>query len=210
MNTRALVLTLALTLPVACKPPVDPNALAAPWSDNFDRAELGADWKDTGGNWNIKDGALHGGNGYNHPLWLKKVLPRNVRMDLDIWTTSPDGDLKVEVFGDGSTFDPDRGSYTASSYVLIFGGWRNSQSKIARKDEHRNQDPSRRDVKVVPNQKYHWTIERKDNTLSWSIDGQPFLSLTDDDPLFGPGHDHFAVGNWETEVFVDNLTITPL
>ena len=42
------------------------------------------------------------------------------------------------------------------------------------------------------------------------VDGQPFLRFRDDDPLQGMGHDHFAVGNWETEVFVDNLRISPL
>jgi hypothetical protein len=178
--------------------------------DTFDRPQLGPDYTDTGGNWSIKDGALHGQNGYNHPLWLKKVLPKNVRVDFDIWTTSPDGDLKVELFGDGVTSDPDRGSYTASSYVFIFGGWKNSVSKIARRDEHRAQDPTRNDLKVQPGRKYHWALERSNGVLRWLVDQRLFLTFDDDDPLMGPGHDHFGVGNWETEVFLDDLTITPL
>lgn len=202
-----------LLLLCACKPAAAPDTLAQPWSDNFERATLGPDWKDTsnGTAWTIKDGAIRGQGGHNHPLWLNKTLPRNVRIELDTWSLSPDGDLKVEVFGDGKTYDPDMGSYTASSYVFIMGGWRNSQSKIARQDEHRDQDPSRRDAPVVPGKKYHWVIERNGTgTVTWAVDGQPFLSLKDDDALAGPGHDHFAVGNWETEIYVDNLVITPL
>jgi hypothetical protein len=211
MNLHRWWLGLGLLALCGCKAAADPNALVQPFVDAFDRAELGADWKNTGGTWLAQDNALHGHHGYNHPLWLNKTLPRNVRIEFDIWTPDPDGDLKVEVFGDGKTFDPDRGSYTATSYVFIFGGWKNTQSKIARKDEHRKEDPARTDVRVVPNQKYHWVIERKDGaTVEWSLDGKPFLKLTDDDPLFGPGHDHFAVGNWETPVFLDNLNITPL
>ena len=194
----------------SCKSAADPNVLAAPWSDDFERAELGADWKNTGGPWNIEGGALHVQGGYNHPLWLNKTLPKEVRVEFDAWTPSPDGDLKVELFGDGKTFDPDRGSYTASSYVFIFGGWKNSQSKIARMDEHRKDDPSRSDVKVEPGRHYHWSIERSGGKITWTMDGKPFLDFTDDNPLIGPGHDHFAVGNWETPVYLDNLKITPL
>jgi hypothetical protein len=206
LAAASLFLTLA-----ACKERApDPLTLTQPWTDTFDRVDLGDDWRDTGGGWTIKDGALRGQGAYNHPIWLKKKLPRDVRIELDTWSLSPDGDLKVEVFGDGRTFDPDKGSYTASSYVLIMGGWKNSLSKIARRDEHRREDPSRADVKVVPGQKYRWTIERRGDVLSWQVDGKPFLTLTDLDPMFGPGHEHFGVGNWEAEVYLDNLVITPL
>src|SRR5947208_1310513 len=80
----------------SCKAPVNPDTLTSSFTDAFERADLTKDWRDTGGGWSIKDGALHGMNAYNHPVWLQKVLPRAVRMELDIWTTSPDGDIKVE------------------------------------------------------------------------------------------------------------------
>ncbi|MBI5496455.1 MAG: hypothetical protein HY904_15640 [Deltaproteobacteria bacterium] len=210
MTARTVRLLVLATTMAACKPAEDPNALKETWADTFERTELGPDWKNTGGNWAVKDGALQGYDCFNHPVWLNKVLPRDVRVELDIWTTSPEGDLKVEMFGDGNTFDPDKGSYTASGYVMVFGGWKNTQSKIARRDEHRNEDPSRRDVRVEPGKKYHWSIQRKDGLIEWRIDGAPFLQFRDVDPLAGPGRDHFGVGNWQTPVFVDNLVITPL
>jgi hypothetical protein len=209
MNARNACL-LGLVLVVSCRAADDPAALRQPFTDAFDRAELGPDWKDTGGGWSVQGGALAGRDAFNHPVWLQKVLPRNVKVELDIWTPSPDGDLKVECFGDGRTFDPDKGSYTASGYVFIFGGWKNTQSKIARKDEHRSNDPHREDIRVVPDQKYHWEIVRQNGKITWSIDGRPFLVMDDIDPLVGLGQDHFGVGNWQTPVFVDNVVITPL
>ena len=44
--------------------------------------------------------------------------------------------MKVEVFGDGSSYDPDGGRYTATGYEVIFGGWYDAKSIIARMDEH--------------------------------------------------------------------------
>ena len=64
----------------------------------------------------------------NNPLWLKAKLPENVAVDFDVRSMSPEGDIKCEIFGDGSDH--------ASGYVLIHGGWNNSISIIARLDEH--------------------------------------------------------------------------
>jgi hypothetical protein len=34
--------------------------------------------------------------------------------------------------------------------------------------------------------------------------------MKDSDPLWGRGHDHFAFNNWNSELWFDNLKITPL
>ena len=49
---------------------------------------------------------------------------------------SPTGDIKLELFGDGESFDPDKGTYVSTGYVFIFGGWQNSLSVICRNNEH--------------------------------------------------------------------------
>ncbi|MBW2159703.1 MAG: hypothetical protein JRH14_07015 [Deltaproteobacteria bacterium] len=41
---------------------------------------------------------------------------------------SAEGDIKVEIFGDGASHAKDD-TYTATSYVIIFGGWNNSRKK---------------------------------------------------------------------------------
>src|SRR6185295_17047286 len=122
------------------------------------------------------------------------------------------GDVKVEVFGDGRSYDPDGGGYVATGYEIIFGGWFNSKSIIARLDEHGKDVVARTDVKVVPDRRYHWKIERKGTQLRWYIDDMAtaFLMLDDPRPLDGSGHEYLGFNNWETDTWFDNLVITPL
>ena len=123
-----------------------------------------------------------------------------------------DDDMKVEVFGDGQSFhrgDP-RAAYDATGYVLVMGGWRNTLSAIARMHEHAADRVTRTEPRVVPGRKYHWTIRRQGRVLTWLVDGQPFLTLDDPDPLRGPAHRYFAVSGFESKVYFDNLKIRPL
>ena len=59
---------------------------AGPSSDDFNRAALGDAWLSTGGNWRIDNGELVIDHAYNHPLWLKKPIPRDAFDDYD-WLT---------------------------------------------------------------------------------------------------------------------------
>jgi len=190
-----------------------PEPAAGPFSDDFERAQLGPDWLATDpAAVSIQRGALVVQNAHNHPVWLKRPLPENVVVDLDVWTDSPDGDMKVEIFGDGQSYfrgDP-RAAYDATGYVLVMGGWRNTLSAIARQQEHAADRVTRAEPRVVPGRKYHWTIRRQGKTLSWLVDGQPFLTLDDPDPLRGPAHRYFAFSGWESKVHFDDLKIRPL
>ena len=177
--------------------------------DNFDRADLGSDWNATNSAWSIADNHLRVANAHNHPLWLRRRLPRNARIEFDAWSSGPEGDIKCEVYGDGRSYATED-TYTATSYVVIFGGWSNSLNVIARMHEHGDDRHVRRGPRVVQNQRYHWSIERRGNMLTWSVDGQPMLDFDDASPLQGPGHEYFAFNNWMVELGFDNLVITPL
>jgi hypothetical protein len=184
--------------------------IEAPFNDNFERAELGADWNATAPAYRIAAGQLEVSDGYNHPAWLRRRLPANVAIDLDVTSKSPAGDIKVELYGDGESFDPDKGSYTSTGYVLIFGGWHNSLSVICKQEEHgAGRKAERSDTHVEPLRRYHFAITRRGGAIAWAIDGQPFLSWTDPEPLGGPGHEYFAVNDWEADVTFDNLSIRP-
>lgn len=194
----------------------DPAIGDGGFHDNYDRKELGPRYRDTIGRWVVYGGRLHVAKAYNHPLWLKRKLPRNVVIEFDAWSHTPDADIKVELYGDGRSFTDHRGAYRGTGYIVCLGGWKNTKSFIARQLEHppkrrpREFMVSRTDFKVKRGQKYHFRIVRKGGEIRWELDGKEFLSFMDRRPLTGSGHDHFGYNNWESEVDFDNLSIRPL
>lgn len=208
-----------------------PVTVTLPWSDDFsDPATVARHYWTTGGHWRVINGELYSPGVKNNPLWLQAALPRDVAIEFDARSQSPQGDLKVEVFGDGLNH--------ASGYVLIHGGWNNSLSIIARLDEHGPSleklrqaarergagdvvktgvfDPGTRmrvEAKPFPveiGRTYRWRIERRGRLLRWSIDGKPFMELEDPFPLEGEGHDRFGFSSWDASLYFDNLRIEPL
>jgi hypothetical protein len=201
-----VLLTLA-----ACKVK-DPPPIKDEWKDDFARDEVGGNYWASGDGYAVTKGALNAKGAHNHPLWLRAKIPRDVRIELEVWSTEKRGDIKIEVFGDGKSYDPDGGAYMATGYEVIFGGWYNSKSIIARLDEHGKDVVQRVEPKVIANQHYKWRIDRKANQLTWYVDDMtnPFLTLIDPRPLEGMGHEHLGFNNWETDTWFDNLVITPL
>ena len=193
-----------------------------PFRDDYaDPATVAKNYFSTGGLWRVEtqmQGSWLLSPGVkNNPLWLKASLPNDVAVEFDVKSMSPEGDIKMEIFGDGSDH--------ASGYVLIHGGWNNSISIIARLDEHAppmstvppdtyrsdtrvrvEANPFRVDIGKV----YHWRVERRGKVISWSIDGQPFMRFEDPMPLTGKGHDRMAFSSWEAQLYFDNLSVTAL
>jgi hypothetical protein len=206
-----LLFALSLTLPwlAACTPQGDPAIGAQGFFDDFERKELGPNWNSTGGSYSIRGGQLRVKGARNKPLWLKRALPDDVRIEFDVRSESPGGDIKVELFGDGVS-KAESTSYTATSYVIIFGGWDNTLNVIARMDEHGDDRAVGPPYKVVQGKTYRMKIERRGGMLRAWADGHQLAVLHDPDPLQGPGHDHFAFNDWEAELWFDNLKITAL
>ncbi len=206
--------------PSAAAPAKDDALLTAPFADFFDRQELGDDWRTTSNVWRITDGKLCGRGARNHGVWLKRRLPTNARIELDATSASADGDIKLEVWGDGRSHATGVSYTNATSYVVIFGGWKNQFHVLARIDEHAKDrpevriDPDNQDVrarKVEPNRSYHFKIERIDGkTVRWFVDDIEILTYPDPQPMKGAGHEHMGFNNWEVPVCFDNLKIAPL
>jgi hypothetical protein len=201
-------LLLAAFLLAACKQP-DPPPVGDAWSDGFDRSEVGSDYRATADVYRLKDGSLNVANGYNHPLWLRKKLPENAVVEVDVTSRSPAGDIKIELWGDGESYAESKGAYTSSGYVFIFGGWSNSRSLIARGNEHGQDVAARTEPKVEIGRTYHWKIVRTGGHIDWFIDDldKPFLSFDDKHPLTGPGHEYLGFNDWEADLWFDNLKI---
>jgi len=95
-------------------------AAAVPYEDKFDRVTLGEAWWSNGGLWQIVDGQLYSPGVGNNPLWLKARLPPDVRVEFDVRSEGPDGDVKWEMYGDGRNH--------STGYLFLFGAWRNRES----------------------------------------------------------------------------------
>ncbi len=153
------------------------------------------------GFWKLSDGALTSPGERNQPLWLTRPLPEAVRVEFTARSDSDSGDIKCEVFGDGERHE--------SGYVVVFGGWNNSRSVIARRDEH---EPQRveRPGGADPGRTYRMALVRRDGELRWYVDGRLYLRYDDPEPLRGPAHRHFAFNDWQSELTFDDLVVYDL
>ncbi|MDJ0762435.1 MAG: hypothetical protein QNJ97_05545 [Myxococcota bacterium] len=179
------------------------------FKDNFDRKELGSNWLDTGGGYKIANGELRVQGARNKPLWLKKKLPREAKITFTARSMSPTVDIKAELWGDGRSRATEL-SYTATSYVIILGGWNNTRSIIARMNEHGADRKVRKTPKAQMGKPYRFMVKRSKHRLVWHLDGAQFLEMNDPEPLEGPGHEFFAFNNWKSEVFFDDIAIYAL
>ena len=65
--------------------------ITVPFTDDFNSSLLGDDYNNTGGPYEIRDGKLQVQGAYNHPLWLKRKLPRNAEIVFEATSKSTEG-----------------------------------------------------------------------------------------------------------------------
>jgi hypothetical protein len=205
--------------PLPAGPTADP-AITSEFVDSFDRGTLGPEWTTTMAVWRLEGGRLCVEHAKNHPAWLRRKLPVNARIEFDVTTSSDEGDIKAEYWGDGRSA-AETVSYTAAtSYLTIFGGWKNSFHVLARIDEHARDRPELRLDKasddprarpVAAGRNYHFKVVRSDGrTVHWYVDDLEILAYPDPAPLSGVGHDHFGFNDWDVRLCFDNLAVSPL
>ncbi len=207
--------------PGPCTAKEDP-LLTAPFVDNFDRADLGvSDWSSTSyGAYSIRNGRVCTAKPRNHPLWLKRKLPANVRVEFDAIPLTNNGDIKAELFGDGCGFDTTGNEYTSTAYVAVLGAHNNTEHWLARLYEHGPEARITRliaggdsiaDSKLVQGTTYKFELVRTDGKeVRFLVNGTLVHAMPDAQPLAGEGHDHFAFDGWDAQVCFDKLTVTPL
>lgn len=220
----APTVTVAPSAPKKAAAPVDGGVvdplLTQPFEDTFDRGIIGDAWRTLGGAWRIENGRLCGRGAKNRGIWLTKRLPTNARIEFDATSTSADGDLKAELWGDGMSGATSQSYSNATSYLTILGGWKNTLHVLARLDEHGSNrlvykvDPTDDDPRsrpVAAGQTYRFVIERTDGkTIRWLVDDVVMHRFEDREPLKGEGHDHFGFNDWDVQVCFDNVKVTPL
>jgi hypothetical protein len=198
----------------------DARALSDEFSDDFEREAIGPDWRATSGAWRIEGGRLCGQRARNHGVWLDRKLPRNARIEFVATSGSPDGDIKAEAWGDGVSAAKGTSYDDATSYIVVFGGWKNSLHVLARLKEHGSdrlelrlipgsEDPRTRPV--AEGRSYRFEIERTDgHTVRFSVDDALIHAFDDPEPLAGPGHEYFGFNDWDVPVCFDDVLVTPL
>lgn len=182
---------------VSAPDPLTGGALV--FEDDFERADLGDDWKNASGKWRIDGGRVTVSNDHNEGLWLLRQLPDRARVEFRARSDSPHGDLKCEI----SAREPRH----QGGYVVIFGGWKNQLDVIARLDEHGDDRLEAESRKVQPGHDYRWVLVRDGGTLDWYLDGERVLRYRDPSPLQGG---FFGFANWETPVSFDELRVYDL
>lgn len=211
--------------PARVAPALPPDAparppIAEPFEDTFDRAALGPDYNALSPAWKIVANKLCVRGARNRGVWLMRALPVNARIEFDAVSEAQDGDIKAEAWGDGATGATGASYTNATSYLAILGGWRNTRHVLARLDEHGDDrmeleveagSDDERQRPVAPGQPYHFKIERANGkSVKMSVNDLLYFELWDEEPLAGPGHDHFGFNDWDAPVCFDNLKITPL
>src|SRR5688500_4440859 len=78
--SRGVRFAVILVLLAGCKVK-EPPPITSSWYDGFEREDIGASYEATGDGYRITTGQLSAKGAHNHPLWLRKKLPRNVRIE---------------------------------------------------------------------------------------------------------------------------------
>ncbi len=190
------------------------------FEDTFDRGELGPDYNALSSAWKIVANKLCVRGARNKGVWLLRRLPKNARIEVDAVAEAPEGDIKLEAWGDGVTGAKGASYTNATSYIAILGGWKNTKHVLARLDEHgedrlelevdRTSDDERQRA-IAPGQPYRLKIERENGkSVRLSAGDALYFELWDEEPLEGVGHEYFGFNDWDAPVCFDNLKITPL
>ena len=218
-TSSAPVRSLVRRQDIAWRGSTDPP-LTEPFEDTFDREDIGANWRVRSDQWRISHGRLCVSQARNQGIWLARKLPVNASIEFDAAALSAEGDIKVELWGNGVSGAHGAKYDDATSYLAIYGGWKNTRHVLAKGDEHgvdrkaidtnaEGSDDSQRPV--TAGRTYHMQVKRTDgHTLVWTANGVLVHSWNDPSPWSGTGHDHVGFANWQSPVCFDNLKVIPL
>ena len=164
------------------------------FSDDFNRTELGENWRSAHGNWTIKNRML------DHPDEKGHIVTNwrftgDVRLEYDAVTDSANpcdlsGVLNAS-FGQES-----------SGYYFGFGGQSNTVSFLIARQEI----VDRADVLIVPGKRYHVICQREGKNITFTVDGKVIISHVHDKPIDKPGFDRVGLSVYSSGRF-DNVQI---
>jgi serine/threonine protein kinase/TolA-binding protein len=169
------------------------------FSDNFEREELGKNWKVISGDWKIKDGRLYiKGAAQNNYLLCNQKISGNIRLIYEgYFVGEKGGDISCFICGDEGMLD-------GEGYFFGFGAHNNTANLIQRKFVDLVTTK-----KFLPRsrKKYTVMVEREGSKLRMFVNRKLLLEYTDPSPLTGENHARFGLYTWDSEVYFDNFRV---
>ena len=183
------------TVPGMTQTTIEPPSLEG-WtlrfSDHFERAAPGADWRALRGDWSIKEGRLavlgHG------QIMCTKTFPGAQRLEFDATAEGPCDLTGVLCAGEGGY---------AGGYFVGFGTENNAYSKLL----VQGVEVKRWNAVITPGKVHHQIVQREGNTLTHVVDGKVVMTYEDDEPLKGKGHDRVGFYVFGKSQVIDNVKV---
>ncbi len=176
-----------------------PRQWTLAFSDDFERDELGDDWKTIGGEWRVEDGKLVCGNAYSE-IVINKAFSGCQRIEFEALTSAEipcDFSPVIHSGGKGS-----RGF--EGGYLLQFGGSGNTLNRILRANQPLEDRSA--DRFIVPGHVHNIIAELDGYIVRLTVDGHTIVEGHDPEPLVGPGHEIAGLYVYR-ETFIDNLRV---
>ncbi len=169
------------------------------FSDDFERDELGENWKVIHGDWRIDAGKLVCGNGYSE-IVITKTFPGCQRIELEAMTRADRPcDFSPVIHSNGKGC---RGS--EGGYLLQFGGSGNTLNRILCSNEPLEERSA--DRFIEPGKVHNVVAELDGDTVRLTVDGSTIVEGHDSAPLLGEGHEMAGLYMYR-ETMVDHLRI---
>ena len=179
--------------------PADQEPKGGEWklafSDDFERAELGPNWRVAHGNFRIVKGHLVG-RGYG--LFINRKFPRDQRLEYETWVEKGQTPCDLDALLSVSRLKKWRGG---DGYLFQFGGWGNTVNAVLKGKTRVFKGGS---PHIVPGKRHRVVCEKSGRRLRWTIDGKLVFEYADPfAPLAGP-HVGFLI---DTVGQVDNVKV---
>ena len=165
------------------------------WSDDFERADPGPDWKSQGGEWKIEKGHLVAQGG---KIVSTRKFPGLQRLEFNAsMDPNPMGvlsDMSPIIQGDPS----------GQGYLVQFGGYNNTICAIQRLGKMLARTTEQT---ITPGKMHHVAAELNGNMVRLTVDGKVAVEYNDQQPLFGPENEHVGFYVYQGTIRISDVKV---
>lgn len=163
------------------------------FSDDFNRTELGDNWRTVRGDWSIENKMLSAADSAH--IVSNWLVTGDVRLEYDAVT---DSDKPCDLSGVLSA----QFGQESSGYYFGFGGQLNKLSFLIARQEI----VGRADVLIIPRKRHRVVCQREGKNITFTVDDKVIISYVHDKPIAKPGFDRVGLSVYASGRF-DNVQI---